>query len=154
MPSDSEEMKAPSRSAPQKSPVAAREEPILGPQPQGARAGRTPSLGTPVLDPHEYRALRARRSAAEARAKPQVEAMAVMPSPGLDARAQAREERLARMRSMVPDQTVRVNPRDEKIRKLIRHPLRGRGFPSTGSVEWPLDTFTRRRLRDGDVTLA
>jgi len=54
----------------------------------------------------------------------------------------------------VPDQTVRVTPRDENIRKLLRHPLRGRGFPSTGSVEWPLDTFTRRRLRDGDVTLA
>jgi hypothetical protein len=57
------------------------------------------------------------------------------------------------MRAMVPDQTVRVIPRDEGIRKLLRHPLRGRGFPSTGSVEWPLDTFTRRRIRDGDVTV-
>jgi hypothetical protein len=54
---------------------------------------------------------------------------------------------------MVPDQTVRVNPRDGGMRKLLRHPLRGRGFPSTGSVEWPLDTFTRRRLRDGDVVI-
>ena len=46
-----------------------------------------------------------------------------------------------------------MTPRDGNIRKLLRHPLRGRGFPTTGSVEWPLDTFTRRRLRDGDVTI-
>jgi hypothetical protein len=72
----------------------------------------------------------------------------------IDVRAQARQERIARVRAMAPDQTVRVNPRDEGIRSRLRHPLRGRGFPSTGSVEWPLDTFTRRRIRDGDDTFA
>jgi hypothetical protein len=143
-----------SRPAPQRNPVAAKEEHIRGPQPQSTGPARTPSIGAPVLEPHHYRAMRARRAAAEAAARPQVQAAAVMPSPGLDARAQARTDRLARMRAMVPDQTVRVNPRDDNMRKLLRHPLRGRGFPSTGSVEWPLDTFTRRRLRDGDVTLA
>ena len=151
-----EETKAPSRQASQRSPVDAGEERIRGPQPQGARAGRTPPAAVSVMEPHQYRDMRARKAAAaaaEAAAKPQV-AAAAFTSPALDARAQARQERLARMRAMVPDQTVRVNPRDESIRKLIRHPLRGRGFPSTGSVEWPLDTFTRRRIRDGDVTLA
>jgi hypothetical protein len=100
-----------------------------------------------VLEPHQYRDIRAKRLA---KAQPQA---AVAAPRTLDARAQARQARLARIRSMVPDQTVRVSPRDESIRKLLRHPLRGRGFPSTGSVEWPLDTFTRRRIRDGDVTI-
>jgi hypothetical protein len=131
--------------------VAAREEPIRGPQRQVAAAGRTPFTGTPVLEPHQYRDIRAKKLAAEARARPQVTAAM---APTVDVRAQARQDRIARVRAMAPDQTVRVNPRDEHLRKLLRHPLRGRGFPSTGSVEWPLDTFTRRRLRDGDVTLA
>jgi hypothetical protein len=99
------------------------------------------------LEPHQYRNIRAKKLAA---AQPQA---AVAAPRTLDARAQARQARLARIRSMVPDQTVRVNPRDEGMRKLLRHPLRGRGFPSTGSVEWPLDTFTRRRIRDGDVMI-
>jgi hypothetical protein len=107
-------------------------------------------VAAPVLEPHQYRDIRAKKLAAEAKAQPQAAAAAV---PRVDERAQARQARLARIKAMVPDQTVRVKPRDESIRKLLRHPLRGRGFPSTGSVEWPLDTFTRRRIRDGDVTV-
>jgi hypothetical protein len=149
--SNPDEERRPSRS---QSPVTAKEERILGPQPQAAPVGRTPSVAATVMEPHHYRDIRAKKLAAEARARPQVQTVTAAASPALDARAQARQDRLARMRAMVPDQTVRVNPRDETIRKLLRHPLRGRGFPTTGSVEWPLDTFTRRRIRDGDVTLA
>lgn len=139
-----------SRYSSQRSRVPAREERIRGPQPQPAPAGRTPTVAAPVLEPHQYRDIRAKKLAAEAKAQPQAAAAAV---PRVDERAQARQARLARIKAMVPDQTVRVKPRDESIRKLLRHPLRGRGFPSTGSVEWPLDTFTRRRIRDGDVTV-
>jgi hypothetical protein len=157
MSSTDEERSISSSSRPQRqqrSQAPAREERMRGPQQQVATVGRTPpSPVARVLEPHQYRDHRARKQAADASAKPQAAMAAVAPAP-LDARAQARKERLARIRAMVPDQTVRVTPRDENIRKLLRHPLRGRGFPSTGSVEWPLDTFTRRRLRDGDVTLA
>jgi hypothetical protein len=134
-----------SRQTSSRSRVPAREEEhIRGPQQQAIPSGRTPTVAAPVLEPHQYRAIRAKKLAM---AQPQ----AVAAPRTLDARAQARQARLARIRAMAPDQTVRVNPRDESIRKLLRHPLRSRGFPSTGSVEWPLDTFTRRRLRDGDV---
>jgi hypothetical protein len=140
----------PSYQRQQRSQVPAKggEERIRGQQPQAAPVGRKPAAVS-VLEPHQYREIRAKKLAAEAAAKPQ----AAPAPPRFDARAQARKERLARISAMVPDQTVRVKPRDEHIRKLLRHPLRGRGFPSTGSVEWPLDTFTRRRIRDGDVTV-
>lgn len=47
---------------------------------------------------------------------------------------------------------VRVVPRDDEVRAAIKHPRVGK-FRSTGSMEWPDDTFTRRRVRDGTVTL-
>jgi hypothetical protein len=39
------------------------------------------------------------------------------------------------------------------VRRNIRHQPDGLRFPAEGSVEWPLDAFTKRRLRDGDVML-
>jgi hypothetical protein len=45
---------------------------------------------------------------------------------------------------------IRVEPRDETMRKVLRHP-NGVAFRSTGSVEWPDDRFTQKRLRVGDV---
>jgi hypothetical protein len=49
---------------------------------------------------------------------------------------------------------VRVLPRDDIIRRDIVHPVNKIGFPPQGgSIEWPLDAFTKRRLRDGDVTI-
>jgi hypothetical protein len=47
---------------------------------------------------------------------------------------------------------VRVVPRDDDIRQFIKHPSGG-PFPASGAAEWPLDTFTNRRLADGDITL-
>lgn len=48
--------------------------------------------------------------------------------------------------------SIRVWPASEAIRKLMKHPA-GIKFRETldESVEWPLDTFTRRRIADGDV---
>jgi hypothetical protein len=47
---------------------------------------------------------------------------------------------------------VRVNPKDDDVREFIKHPS-GIAFPESGSAEWPLDRFTRRRIADGSVTL-
>lgn len=63
-----------------------------------------------------------------------------------------REERLERARGTATPQRVRVLPRDDAMRKLLKHPASG-GFRPEGSIEWPLDQFTKRRLRDGDVTI-
>ena len=54
---------------------------------------------------------------------------------------------------MKPTKRVRVNPRDDVIRRDIKHGVAGIRFPVEGSVEWPLDQFTKRRLRDGSVTM-
>jgi hypothetical protein len=48
---------------------------------------------------------------------------------------------------------MKVWPKDEAMRKLLKHPVAG-AFHEEGPSEWPDDQFTTRRLRDGDVTLA
>ena len=48
---------------------------------------------------------------------------------------------------------VKVLPKDDHIRKIIKHPTGG-AFPEEGPANWPDDQFTTRRLKDGDVTLA
>jgi hypothetical protein len=61
-------------------------------------------------------------------------------------------DRMARVRSASAVERVRVLPRNVQVRALIKHPRAG-AFRSSGSVEWPHDTFTKRRLRDGTVML-
>jgi hypothetical protein len=63
----------------------------------------------------------------------------------IDARNEWLRERMPKR------EPVRVVPQDETTRKLLKHPS-GIRFPPSGSVEWPLDRFTRRRLADGSVT--
>jgi hypothetical protein len=46
---------------------------------------------------------------------------------------------------------VRVVPTREELRWL-KHP-NGMRFRSEGSVEWPMDSWTHRRLRDGDIKI-
>ena len=48
---------------------------------------------------------------------------------------------------------VRVEPANEDMRRLLKHPSVGR-FRSSGSMEWPDDKFTRRRLADGSIKRA
>jgi hypothetical protein len=48
---------------------------------------------------------------------------------------------------------VRVVPKNADIRKYIKHPRTKVGFMAEGSAEWPNDTFTKRRIADGDVTI-
>ena len=70
-----------------------------------------------------------------------------------------REKRLAahreRIAALIPRMPrVRVNPANDDIRKTLVHMPSRIAFPEHGSVEWPADRFTQRRLRDGDITLA
>lgn len=48
---------------------------------------------------------------------------------------------------------VRVLPRTDEIRKYLKHPGTRVGFLAEGSSEWPNDQFTRRRIRDGDISI-
>lgn len=47
---------------------------------------------------------------------------------------------------------VKVIPKNDTIRKLIKHPVGG-PFRGQGAAEWPDDTYTARRIADGDVTV-
>jgi hypothetical protein len=48
---------------------------------------------------------------------------------------------------------IRVEPANDDMRRLLKHPRAG-GFRSEGSIEWPDDTFTKRRLKEGSIKLA
>jgi hypothetical protein len=47
---------------------------------------------------------------------------------------------------------MKVKARDELIAKAIKHPS-GIKFSADGTAHWPDDSFTRRRIRDGDITV-
>jgi hypothetical protein len=72
---------------------------------------------------------------------------------GMVARSQALADRKARARTVASSGRVRVLPRDETIRRHITHQPSGIAFPAEGSVEWPNDRFTQRRISDGDVMI-
>ncbi len=46
---------------------------------------------------------------------------------------------------------MRVLPKNYDIKKFITH-ASGIGFPDEGPAEWPDDSFTHRRMMDGDIT--
>jgi hypothetical protein len=60
--------------------------------------------------------------------------------------------RLEKMKEAVTRKGIRVTPANDTMRRLLRHPHAG-GFGKEGSVEWPNDRFTKRRLADGDITV-
>jgi hypothetical protein len=66
-------------------------------------------------------------------------------------RWERRQARLAMLKEGKPAKRIRVHPRDDVIRRDIMHPVARRRFPADGSVEWPLDQFTKRRINDGTV---
>ena len=63
------------------------------------------------------------------------------------------KERAARMHKLKVRPGIRVEPANDDMRRVLAHPKAGH-FRSEGSMEWPDDTFTHRRLRDGDVKRA
>jgi hypothetical protein len=66
---------------------------------------------------------------------------------------QRAKEKMERLRKLHTLPGVRVEPADDNMRRLLKHPRAG-GFRSEGSIEWPNDTFTQRRLREGSIKLA
>jgi hypothetical protein len=69
-------------------------------------------------------------------------------------RFKQRQERMRRIAEQNKPRRVRVLPKNDVIRRDIVHPTNKLAFPPQGgSVEWPLDQFTMRRIRDGDVTV-
>src|SRR5262245_16211785 len=65
-------------------------------------------------------------------------------------RGQRQRERMQRIKAAKPQGGIRVVPTDEKYRKLLKHP-NGMGFRPEGSVEWPNDRFTKRRIAEGVI---
>lgn len=72
--------------------------------------------------------------------------------PEKSVRLQRREARMKRVKDAREPRKVRVTPTRESLRAILKHPNAG-AFRSSGSLEWPYDSFTRRRIRDGDVTV-
>lgn len=48
---------------------------------------------------------------------------------------------------------MKVWPKNDQMRKALRHPINNVPFNAEGPMEWPDDSFTHRRLQDGDVLL-
>lgn len=46
---------------------------------------------------------------------------------------------------------MKVWPKNDEMRKLLKHPFGNAPFPESGPLDWPEDSFTTRRLADGDV---
>jgi hypothetical protein len=71
---------------------------------------------------------------------------------------QRQKARLQRVNSAKNIPGIRVEPASgagftaEQMRRLLKHPRAG-GFRSEGPIEWPNDTFTQRRLKEGSVKL-
>jgi hypothetical protein len=45
---------------------------------------------------------------------------------------------------------IRVEPASDALRRVLKHPRAG-AFRSSGSMVWPNDRFTHKRLLDGDI---
>jgi hypothetical protein len=68
-------------------------------------------------------------------------------APSHDERARARMQRFQKLRQRPG---IRVVPKNDDMRRLLKHPQTGH-FRAEGGLEWPNDTFTFKRLRDGDI---
>jgi hypothetical protein len=64
----------------------------------------------------------------------------------------ARPSHLAAIAAAKKMPRVRVEPTRPELRDIIQHP-NGMRFRKEGSVEWPLDRFTQRRLREGSIRI-
>lgn len=48
---------------------------------------------------------------------------------------------------------ARVKALKDHVKKSIKHAKTGRGFDENGEANWPDDSFTMRRVRDGDIEI-
>ena len=65
-------------------------------------------------------------------------------------RGQRQRDRMEKLRAATPP-GIRVVPRDDDMRRVLKHPTSG-GFRASGGATWPNDRFTKRRLQDGTIT--
>jgi hypothetical protein len=70
----------------------------------------------------------------------------------LQGRKNRRQQKMARFARHNEPEKVRVVPRSDSLRRVLVHP-NGTKFRETGSREWPMDQFTKRRLREGAITI-
>ena len=69
-------------------------------------------------------------------------------------REQAKRDRAKKIAEGTDVPRVRVLPKNDDVRRTMAHGATGARFPQGGgSVEWPDDQFTKRRVRDGDVII-
>lgn len=67
-----------------------------------------------------------------------------------DVRDKAKQERLARIQAGRPPSHIRVEPANDDMRRVMKHPRAGK-FSKQGSANWPNDRFTKRRIAAGDI---
>lgn len=48
---------------------------------------------------------------------------------------------------------MKVWPKSDEIRKVLTHPQGNIGFREQGPADWPDDSYTHRRIMDGDITV-
>lgn len=62
-----------------------------------------------------------------------------------------RRQMMAKLNPRLP--RVRVIAASDELRSVLKHPKGGKFPKGGGSVEWPHDQFTRRRIAEGAVTI-
>ena len=66
---------------------------------------------------------------------------------------QARRDRLEMLKRESEVEHVKVLPGSDSMQRRLEHPT-GIGLRAKGASDWPLDTFTKRRLKEGAIILA
>jgi hypothetical protein len=66
---------------------------------------------------------------------------------------QARRDRLEMLNRESAPERVKVLPGSDSMQRRLEHPT-GIGLRAKGASDWPLDTFTKRRLKEGAIILA
>jgi hypothetical protein len=79
--------------------------------------------------------------------------MAVDVDAELAKRKKERDNKMRAIRDAGKPEMVSVQPAKPEYRKHLKHAVTGVGFGAEGGAEWPDDQFTKRRVRDGSVTV-
>jgi hypothetical protein len=69
----------------------------------------------------------------------------------LKRRQELRQQKMKNVSQKIP--LVKVVPASDSMRRMLKHPDAATQFGKTGGVEWPMDQFTQRRLREGAIQL-
>jgi hypothetical protein len=66
---------------------------------------------------------------------------------------QARLARLEMLKRESAPERIKVLPGSDSMQRRLAHPT-GIGLRARGASDWPLDTFTKRRLKEGAIIRA